>query len=211
MKPETTIFYDIDTQRDFLESGGSLYSPLADLIRPRLAEITALAREYSIRIVASMDRHPRDEKSVPRSAAPIAAHCIDATAGQNKIPETAPLKPLRLGHNEMRPKDIEEAIEHDGEIIFDRPQFERLADSPHARAVIRLALQPYDEIVIYGVYCSRCVDRAVLGLVGLGPKLTMVRDATLVIPGDDSIFNRLSGAGIELITLEELKARAISP
>jgi nicotinamidase-related amidase len=209
VKPEATIFYDIDTQRDFLAVGGTLYAPIADEIRPRLAEITGLAREYSIRIVASIDRHRRGEPALRSGGGSIPDHCIDGTEGAKKIAETAPLRPLRLGHTELRPADIDEALAHDGEIIFDRRQFEALVDSPHAHAVLRLTLEPFSEIIMYGVYCSRCVERAVLALSGLGPKLMMVRDATFDVMGGRDSFDRLRSAGIELITLDELKSRLI--
>ena len=65
MRPESTIFYDVDTQRDFLLPGGALYVSGADRIIPALAALTTMARENHIRIVCSVDRHFPDDPVMP--------------------------------------------------------------------------------------------------------------------------------------------------
>ena len=50
MQRATTVFYDGDTQRDFLEPDGALYVPAAAPIIPNLARLTRLARAGTPRI-----------------------------------------------------------------------------------------------------------------------------------------------------------------
>ncbi len=74
------------------------------------------------------------------------------------------------------------------------------------RAILRLLLQPISDIVIYGVYTEVCVDRVITELIGLGPKLHLVKDAVASRANDQSsFFDKWTQQGVELITFAELR------
>ena len=52
-----TIFWDVDTQNDFIHPDGKLYVPGAELIVPILGALTDYAHGRGIRIIASADDH----------------------------------------------------------------------------------------------------------------------------------------------------------
>ncbi|MBI2614538.1 MAG: hypothetical protein HYW52_02435, partial [Gemmatimonadetes bacterium] len=47
------IFWDVDTQYDFMRADGKLYVPDAERIIPNLAQLTGAAHQHGIRVVAS--------------------------------------------------------------------------------------------------------------------------------------------------------------
>jgi len=206
MEPETTIFYDVDTQRDFLHPGGALYVEGAHAIIPALAEMTNIARHHHIRIVCSVDRHYPEDPELKRNGGQHDDHCMDMTTGQKKIPETEPLDPLNIPNHPLSPAEIQSALNHKGEIIFEKQEFDVFMGNRHARTVLRMLLEPYRDVVVYGVYTEICVARAVEGLAKLGPRITIVTDAIADIGADaTSIRQRWEQAGIQLATVAEIK------
>jgi len=206
VQPESTIFYDVDTQRDFLLPGGALYVAGANRIIPALAAVTTIARENDIRIVCSVDRHFPDDPELKRNGGKDDDHCMDGSEGQKKIAETEPLHPLYIPNHPLSSKEIETALGHQGEIVFEKQEFDVFIGNRHARAILRMLLEPFRDVVIYGVYTEVCVAHAVEGLTQLGPKLTIVSDAIADIGDDpDSIRDRWREAGIEFATVAELK------
>lgn len=207
MKPDTTIFYDVDTQRDFILPGGKLYVPGTEKVIPALAEITRLARQNGIRIVCSMDRHFPGDPELKRNGGKYGDHCMDGTEGQKKIDETAPLNPLYIPNHDLDKDEIAAAIHHKGEVIFEKQEFDVFIGNRHARTILRMLLEPYADIVVYGVFTEVCVDHAVVGLVGLGPKVHVVSDAISDIDEDSDSFRRKwSHLGVDFITVAQLRA-----
>ena len=52
-----TLFWDVDTQYDFMRADGKLYVPDAEQIIPRLKQLTDHAHQAGIRVLASADDH----------------------------------------------------------------------------------------------------------------------------------------------------------
>jgi nicotinamidase/pyrazinamidase len=208
MNPRTTLFYDVDTQRDFILPGGALYVPGTERIIPALAEITKLARETGVRIVCSVDRHFPGDRELKRNGGRWDDHCMDGTEGQKKIDATAPLNPIYIPNHPLSEDEIKAAIEHEGELIFEKQDFDVFIGNRHARAMLHLILRPFTDIVIYGVFTEVCVDHAVNGLLGLGPKLHIVSDAIADIgPDAAAVKRKWVQAGIEMISLADLKTQ----
>ena len=206
IQPETTIFYDVDTQRDFLLPGGALYVPGAEKIIPALAELTKIARANHILTVCSVDRHFPGDSELKRNGGEYPDHCMDGTEGQKKIPETEPLNPLYIPNRTLSSEEIEAALNHKGEIVFEKQEFDVFIGNAHAKSILRMMLEPYRDIVVYGVYTEVCVAQAVQGLAQLGPKLTIVEDAIADIgPDADSVREKWKSAGIEFTTVAKLK------
>src|SRR2546426_9630961 len=91
------IFWDVDTQYDFMHADGKLYVPEAERIITNLQRLTNYAHGHGIRIVASADDHVMGHSEIsdsPDWQSTFPAHCMRGTAGQMKIPETALRDPL---------------------------------------------------------------------------------------------------------------------
>ncbi|HZP44148.1 MAG TPA: cysteine hydrolase family protein [Candidatus Binataceae bacterium] len=210
MDPELTVFYDVDTQRDFLLPEGALSVPGAERIIPRLAELTQLARRLKLRIIASTDCHQATDPELQRNGGQYPDHCMVATAGQRKIDETAPLKPIYVPNRRLTSDEIDAILAHRGEIVFEKQQFDVFAGNVNANFLLPRLLQNYADVVVYGVYTEVCVRDALAGLLKTKTnlRLHLVTDATADIGTDGAIYRRQwQNAGIHLLTVAELKAR----
>jgi nicotinamidase/pyrazinamidase len=211
MKSETTLFYDVDTQRDFLAPDGSYRIAGAEKVVPVLKAIYEFAREQNVRIVCSVDRHVPGDPMLKTWGGTLPDHCLAGTPGEKKIDETAPLNPLVLENKEYTSHEIRDVLAHSGEVIFQRQQFDALANNAHARAILRLVLQPYNDIVVYGVFTELCVDREINALVGLGPKIHIVKDAISIAGAEPAkVFGLWQAEGVELLAFGEVKMRLLN-
>ena len=211
MKADQTIFYDINTQRDFILHDGKFHIEGAENLVPTWKAITDLARDQKVQIVCSVDCHVPGDPQLNSWGGPYPDHCMAGTPGQQKIDETKPLNPLMLENREYTPDEIKQILDHDGEIVFRRQQFEKLADNAHLSAILRLVLRPYQDIVMYGVYTEACVAREIAALIGVGPKLHIITDAVAIVGTESPTFHeKLLQQGVELLTFAELKIRILN-
>jgi nicotinamidase-related amidase len=211
MKADQTIFYDINTQRDFILHDGKFHIEGAEKIVPVWQAITEFARENKVRVVCSVDCHVPGDPQLKSWGGPYPDHCMAGTPGQQKIDETAPLNPLMLENREYTPAEIQKVLDHDGEIVFRRQQFEKLADNAHLSAILRLILHPYKDIVMYGVYTEECVQREISALIGVGPKLHIISDAVALVGTESPTFHeKLLQEGVELIAFDQLKIQMLN-
>src|SRR5271154_2228246 len=211
MKADQTIFYDINTQRDFVLHDGKFHLEDAEKLVPVWKALTDLARDQKVQIVCSVDCHVPGDTQLKSWGGPYPDHCLAGTPGQLKIDETTPLDPLMLENKEYPPEEIQKVLDHHGEIVFRRQQFEALADNAHLSAILRLVLRPYSDIVIYGVYTGPCVDREIGALIGVGPKLHVVSDGVAVVGAElPSLYEKLLQQVIELITFDQLKLQMLN-
>ena len=56
-----TIFFDIDTQLDFLYPAGALYVPGAERIVPAIARLNRYAAAHGIPVVSTTDAHAEND------------------------------------------------------------------------------------------------------------------------------------------------------
>jgi nicotinamidase-related amidase len=211
MKTDQTIFYDINTQRDFVLHDGKFHIEGAESLVPTWKAITDLARDQKVRIVCSVDCHLPGDPQLKSWGGPYPDHCMEGTPGQEKIDATKPLDPLILENREYTPDEIQKVLDHEGAIVFRRQQFEKLADNPHLSAILRLVLRPYEDIVMYGVYTEECVSREIAALAGVGPKLHIITDAVAMVGAESPTFHdKLRQQGVELLSFDELKIRMLN-
>src|SRR5258708_27244255 len=114
MRPKTTLFYDVDTQHDFLHPSGALYVVDGERILPVLADLTQFARDSAIRIVAQVDRHFPEDPELERNGGPYPDHCMDGTHGHPKVSETLPAAPLHVEGHQLTDEEIAAALEWQG-------------------------------------------------------------------------------------------------
>ena len=205
------VYWDVDTQHDFIHPEGKLHVPWAEQIVPNLKRLTDHAHAHGIRIVASADDHvpahaeissdPDFEKTYP-------PHCMRGTAGQRKIPETALRSPLLVEPAALDPSELARRVRsHTGDILLHKYFFD-VFTNPNVESVLA-ALDP-EEIVLYGVALDVCNRYAIEGLLVRRPdtRLRLVTDATRPIDVRRGRFllARWRERGVEMITTDDALA-----
>lgn len=169
------VFWNVDTQRDFMEKEGKLYIQGAEEIYDSLTRLTKLAKDCNITVVNTADYHNFDSKEF--SIFP--AHCIIATDGAEFIPATYPHQFSRESYTVVEyNKDavIDEAfLKKSRNVIIHKDDFDVFKGNPLTEKVLDI-LKP-DLIVVYGVATNVCVNFAVLGLLQRGYKVVVVKEA----------------------------------
>lgn len=195
------IFWDVDTQYDFMRADGKLYVPNAEQIIPNLKRLTDHAHQAGIRIVASADDHVPGHKEL--SATPdyretFPPHCMRGTPGQKKIPETALKAPKII---EPDAKDVRIP---GGDILFHKHWFD-VFTNPYVESVVR-GLDP-ERIFVYGVAMDVCNRYAIEGLLGRRPttRIFAITDATKPIDAtrSETLLNEWRRRGVATITTDQ--------
>jgi len=91
------LFWNVDTQFDFMNSIGKLYVPGSEEILPVLKYITSLAKEKNIQVVNTADHHYPDAKELsdsPDFIKTFPPHCMANTGGADYMKETQPESPF---------------------------------------------------------------------------------------------------------------------
>src|SRR2546428_1346594 len=146
------IFWDVDTQVDFMKADGKLYVPDAEQIIPNLRKLTDYAHGHGVRIVASADDHVREHPEIsdtPDWKQTFPPHCMRGTPGQKKIPETALRDPLVIEPERADPTALAAKVRsHRGDILFHKHRFDVFTN---ANVLPVLDVLDPPDVVLYGV------------------------------------------------------------
>jgi len=202
------IFWDVDTQYDFMMEAGNLYVPDAESIIPNLEKLTQYARTHSIPILGSVDEHTDENSEIsdePDFQDTFPPHCMKGTLGQEKIDATKPRNPLWIESRKYNETELSRQVkEHDGEIIFQKQRFD-VFSNPNVDAVLDI-VKP-EHIVVYGVALDVCNAYAIEGFLKRGRyKIYLVEDATKPINPEKAkeLIEKWRSKGVQILTTEEV-------
>jgi nicotinamidase/pyrazinamidase len=166
------VFFDIDTQLDFLVPGGALYGPGAEELIPAIAALNRYAGNHGIPLISSTDAHPENAPEF-RDWQP---HCVVGTFGQQK-PAATLLSPRvtipwnsTFDLNTVDPSTKQIIVEKNALDVFSNSNLPGLLDKLDAT-----------DCYVYGVYIDYCVKCALTGLVRSGRRVFLIQDAAASI------------------------------
>ena len=208
------LFWDVDTQVDFMHPDGKLYVPDAAALVPNLKALTDRAHAEGIRIVASADDHVRGHREL--SAQPdfrdtFPEHCLRDTPGQAKIPETRLRQPLVIEPEAEDPAILADRVRaHPGDILFHKHWFDVFSN---ANVLPVLSVLDPQHIVLYGVAQDVCARYAIEGLLAHRPttQLHVVRDAMKPIDPEagERLLRRWSDQGAHIVATQDIISRGL--
>ena len=174
------VFLDIDTQYDFMNPHGKLYVSGAEEIIPNLRRLFRLAKKENILIISSLDTHTRQDPEFKN----FPPHCIRGSQGHKKIKQTIIKQAKQI-------LILKHTID-----IFSNPK-------------VKVILKACRIVCVFGVALDYCVKAACLGLVNLGIKTYLVKDATKAVSskGKTETLRLLKHKGVILTKTEQVIRR----
>jgi nicotinamidase/pyrazinamidase len=142
-----TVFFDVDTQNDFVLPAGALYVAGAEKILPQVARLNRWAADHGIPLISTADAHAENDPEFVNWP----PHCVAGTLGQRKPEQTL------VGQNVLNKQALD---------CFTIPELPALLETLGA-----------ERYVVYGVVTEICVRLAAFGLLKTGRRVEVVADA----------------------------------
>lgn len=198
-----TIFWNVDTQYDFMRSDGKLYVQGAEQIEGNLTKLTELAKARRIKVVNTADWHNKDSEELsdnPNFIQTFPEHCMQNTQGAEFVPATNPEDPYKIGWAQNR-FDVGEVMQRRNIVIY-KDKFDVFRGTPHADGIVKL-LAP-ERAIVYGVATNVCVNDAVLGLLERKTLVYVPKDAIRELPNLPLPYQTWQEKGAILTTTNEI-------
>ena len=198
------IFWDVDTQADFMLPGGRLYVPGAEKLLANLNRLTDAARRNRVFLVSDACLHTPDDPEFQR----FPPHCVRGTPGAAIVPETLAenyfVIPNRAGAE--LPADLSKVrqviLEKQTLNVFDNPNTEKVIER------LQAFTDPAAEFAVFGVVTEFCVRLAAKGLLERGRRVALVSDAIEALDpaAGRKTLDELKALGARMITTDQALA-----
>jgi nicotinamidase/pyrazinamidase len=200
MLSRNPIYWEVDTQADFMLPGGRLYVPGAERLLPNIRRLTDAARKGRVFLVSHGCFHTKNDpefKTFP-------PHCIKGTPGSAYVPEALTEKVVTV------PNEPEAALPRDlapyQQILLEKQTLD-IFESRHANELVK-RLPADAEFVVFGIVTEYCVRFAAKGLLERDRRVSIVEDAieTLKAEDGDRTIEELKTLGARFITTDDALA-----
>lgn len=205
MVSRNVVFWEVDTQADFMLRGGKLYVPGAERLLPNIRRLTDAARQGRVFLVSHGCYHTKDDPEF--STFPL--HCIKGTDGSAYVPEALTEKVFTV------PNEPTAVLPHDlsqyQQILLEKQTLD-IFESRHAGELVK-RLGDDAEFVVFGVVTEYCVRFAAKGLLDRGRRVSVVQDAIETLKAEDGqrTVIELLALGARFINTDEALALLNSP
>jgi nicotinamidase/pyrazinamidase len=194
------VFWEVDTQADFMLPGGKLYVPGAERLLPNIRKLTDAARQGRVFLVSHGCFHTKNDPEFKI----FPPHCIKGTPGSAYVPEALTEKVVTVPNEPTSrlPRDLSQYQQ----ILLEKQTLD-IFKSRHADELVKLL--PRDtEFVVFGVVTEYCVRFAAKGLLERDRSVSVVEDAVETLKPEDAARTvaELQALGAGFITTEQALA-----
>ncbi len=160
MPSKNPVFWEVDTQADFMLPGGKLYVPGAERLLPHIRRLTDAARQGRVFLISSGCYHTQDDPEFKI----FPPHCLKGTAGSAVVPEALTERVVTIPNDPTAklPRDLSPYQQ-----IHLEKQTLDVFESRHAAELVK-RLGDDTEFVVFGVVTEYCVRLAAKGLLERG-------------------------------------------
>jgi nicotinamidase/pyrazinamidase len=194
------IFFDIDTQYDFLDREGALFVTDSESIFGNLERLLRFAGEKQITTISTRCAHQPGDAEFEI----FPPHCIEGTRGAGRVFADLPALPRHIIEINAQPTPGEKLLPGTHYIVkknvfdpFSSPWLCSWRDSGELRG---------RKCIVFGVATDYCVRDAALGLTQAGAFVTIVEDAVRGVAPESTAaaLNKFKKAQISFTTTDKL-------
>ncbi|MFZ1049340.1 MAG: isochorismatase family protein [Candidatus Sulfotelmatobacter sp.] len=177
MLSRKVVFWEVDTQADFMLPGGKLYVPGAERLLPNIRRLTDAARQGRVFLVSHGCYHTEDDPEFQT----FPPHCIKGTKGSAFVPEALTDKVVTVPNEAttVLPRDLSPYQQ----ILLEKQTLD-IFESRHADQLVE-RFGDEVEFVVFGVVTEYCVGFAAKGLLDRGRRVSVVQDAIETLKAED--------------------------
>ncbi|MCI0524439.1 MAG: isochorismatase family protein [Acidobacteria bacterium] len=197
------IFFDVDTQRDFMHSTGALYVPDAEAIHQNIGRLLRAAGENKVTTISSRCAHEPDDPEFEI----FPPHCIDGQPGAERVFADLPESPRHeIGVDAVA--DPNTRLLPGSHYVVKKKVFDPFSN-PWLEGLRRRGDFQGESCVVFGVATDYCVRACALGLAEAGARVLLVEDAIRGVADETSsrTIDEMRAAGVEFTTTDEVLKR----
>jgi len=204
-----TIFWDEDTQFDFMSPNGRLYVPTAEQIIDNVSSIRTFALQRGHSIIASTDWHRYEDEEIsknPDNVKTFPPHCMAGETGSQRVGELGEIPISEVPVQKLDKEELKKLISAEQFHIVIRKRQLDVFSNPNIQILLEL-IRP-SKIIVFGVALDFCVYMTVNGLLErVDSDLVVLRDAVrgLGSKKDEDVFNEFRQKGVEIKEIPELE------
>ena len=191
------VFWEVDTQKDFMLPGGNLYVPGAERLLPNIKRLTDAARQDRVFLVSHGCYHLKDDPEFST----FPPHCVKGTPGAEFVPEALTGKVATVPNQPAAKLPVD--LSQYQQILLEKQTLDIFA-SLHADELLK-RFDPRTEFVVFGVVTEFCVNFAARGLLERGRRVAVVQDAieTLNPKDGQQTISELKAGGARFVSTDQ--------
>jgi len=203
------IFWDVDTQYDFMMPDGNLYVPGAETIIDKVNHVRKFAFENSFSILADIDWHSTENEEIsdsPDFKKTFPSHCMAGSKGSKRVGFLGNVPIQYIETDEIEEQDLQKLIDTEPFHIVIRKEAVDVFFNPNTAKLINL-IEP-KSVIVFGVALDICVKHTINGLKQYpGLSVTLLEDVTkgLSPESERQTLNAFKKMSVEIVKFEELK------
>jgi nicotinamidase/pyrazinamidase len=206
-----TVFWDVDTQFDFMRPEGKLYVPSAESIIDRVSEVRKFALENGYSIIADIDWHSTSNEEIsdaPDFKQTFPPHCIAGSPGSERVGYLGNVPIGYVEIDKMSDDSLKELVDKDQfHIVIKKDSIDAFGN-PNTDRLVELVKPKV--MAVFGVALDFCVYYVLRGLAKHKDiKLILLKDVvkSLNSTPEQEIFSELRQWGVEIAELADFKSK----
>jgi len=210
---EDTLFWDVDTQFDFMRPEGKLYVPGAETIIDKVSEVRKFALDNGYSIIADIDWHSADNDEIsetPDFERTFPPHCMAGEPGSERVGFLGTLQIEYVEITETEHDTLRSLIGKEQFHVVVKKDALDVFSNPNANELVKV-IRP-KKVIIFGVALDFCVDCVVRGLNALGDiELCVLEDVVkgLGTRPEWEMFDEYAQMGVEIAEFNTVKEKLL--